>query len=268
MKNEFDEMNYEIRRFFSEELISLIIFGSSCRKNDIDITSDIDYIIILESVNNQDIISRKLKEKLVNFLPLVAFNIYSKSSFPQILAHNKWLTLSIKLGYYIIFDKESFFYNNIEYEFKHISHQKIAPNGWKINFKQPHAEMIIQFISLSNSYYECATVAFSNQIFDIANILLMNSIHCYMSGMLCKRNIYITKGEIVQCFIKTYLLWDDIALCHKLLEIEQNFGKIGTISFDYEDDGNVSYLTDKIILEQLFVENINIFQKLKEKLLD
>lgn len=110
MSNEFDEINKLIKKYFDEDLVSLIIFGSSCRKKRFKIISDLDYLIILKKrVINQDKISRDLKNKLKNVFPLIAFNIYSKNNFVKILEHNAWFVLTIKLGHEIYFDKNDFF---------------------------------------------------------------------------------------------------------------------------------------------------------------
>lgn len=50
MSDEFKVNNSEIKEYFGERLISITIFGSSCRGNQIDLISDIDYIVVLEDL--------------------------------------------------------------------------------------------------------------------------------------------------------------------------------------------------------------------------
>ncbi len=102
MSNEFDKVNKLIRNYFAEDLISLVIFGSSCRKKKFKIISDLDYLIILKKkIVNQDKISRKLKKYLSNYYALLSFNIYDKQNFANIVKVNDWLVLSLKLCYFI-----------------------------------------------------------------------------------------------------------------------------------------------------------------------
>ena len=117
--NEFDKVNKLIRNYFADDLISLVIFGSSCRKKKFKIISDLDYLIILKKkIVNQDKISRKLKKYLSNYYALLSFNIYDKQNFANIVKVNDWLVLSLKLGYFIIYDKKYFFKNKIENQYK------------------------------------------------------------------------------------------------------------------------------------------------------
>lgn len=77
MSNEFDKVNKLIKNYFGENLVSLIIFGSSCRKKKFKIISDLDYFVILKKkVINQNKISRELKKRLSNYYALLSFNIY------------------------------------------------------------------------------------------------------------------------------------------------------------------------------------------------
>jgi len=73
----FNTINLEIKKYFSRDLISIVVFGSTPNKKKLRISSDIDYIIISRKLkSHQDVISRILKRKLLGSFPLIAFNIY------------------------------------------------------------------------------------------------------------------------------------------------------------------------------------------------
>lgn len=264
MSNEFDKVNKLIRNYFAEDLISLVIFGSSCRKKKFKIVSDLDYLIILKKkVINQDKISRKLKKYLSNYYALLSFNIYDKQNFANIVKVNDWLVLSLKLGYFIIYDKKHFFKNKIENQYKKIKAKRIAPLGWYVKKELPNISLLDHLRKLSNSYLKSSRAVFHKKIYDIANLLLLNSIHCYLSALMLKKNIFITRGEIIQCFIKNYNLKSKDKFRNELLEIEQVCGQIEKISFSFNCNGEMKYIENKKYLAEFYMNKSKIFSELK-----
>ena len=264
MFNEFDEVNKLIKKYFGEDLISLIIFGSSCRKKRFKIVSDLDYLIILKKrVVNQDKISRKLKKYLSNYYALLSFNIYDKQNFANLIKVNDWLVLSLKLGYFIIYDKGDFFKNIIKNQYKKIKAKKIAPLGWYIEKELPNVSLIDHLRELSSNYLKSSRAVFREKIYDIANLLLLDSIHCYLSALMLEKNIFITRGEIVQCFIKNYNLESEDKFRNELLEIEQICGQIEKISFNFDHNGEMKYIENKKYLAGFYTDKLKIFSELK-----
>lgn len=263
MSNEFDEVNKLIKKYFDKDLVSLIIFGSSCRKKRFKITSDIDYIIILKNLKkSQDKISRSLKNKLRNIFPLVAFNIYSRNNFVKILEHNAWLVLTIKLGYEIYFDKNDFFRKNIENNFKKLKQRKIGHLAWYIenrNFKEYFSN---HYLQLSGDYLKTARLLYNNQMINIALELLLNSVHCFMIRKLLSKKIFITTGEISQLFFSAYS--DD-----KIFKFRRTFLQLEQIvnqkhSFDFDKQGNMVFLENKSSGNKLIFRNaVRSFEKLQ-----
>lgn len=264
MSNEFDEVNKLIKKYFGKDLVSLVIFGSSCRKKRFKIISDLDYLIILKKrVINQDKISRKLKRHLSNYYALLSFNIYDKQNFANLIKVNDWLVLSLKLGYFIIYDKKDFFKNKIENQYKKIKAKKIAPLGWYIKKELPNINLVNHLHKLSDNYLKSSRVVFREKIYDIANLLLLNSIHCYLSALMLEKNIFITRGEIMQCFIKNYNLKSKDKFRNELLEIEQVCGQIEKISFNFNHNGEMKYIENKKYLAEFYTNKLKIFFELK-----
>lgn len=264
MSNEFDEVNKLIKKYFDEDLVSLIIFGSSCRKKRFKIISDLDYLIILKKrVINQDKISRNLKKYLSNYYALLSFNIYDKQNFTNLIKINDWLVLSLNLGYFIIYDKRDFFKNKIENQYKKIKAKKIAPLGWYIEKELPNSSLMNHLRKLSDNYLKSSKAIFHEKIYDIANILLLNSIHCYLSALMLEKNIFITRGEIIQCFIKNYNLKSKDKFRNELLEIEQVCGQIEKISFNFNRNGEMKYIKNKKYLAEFYTNKLKIFFELK-----
>lgn len=263
MSNEFDKVNKLIRNYFAEDLISLVIFGSSCRKSGFKITSDIDYIIILKNLKKpQDKISRSLKNKLRNIFPLVAFNIYSRKNFVKILEHNAWFVLTIKLGYKIYFDKNDFFRKSIENNFKKLKQRKIGRLAWYIenrNFKEYFKN---HYIQLSGDYLKAASLLYKDQLINIALELLVNSVHCFMIRKLLSKKVFITTGEISQLFFNVYS--DD-----KIFKFRRSFLMIEQIvnqkhSFDFDKQGNMIFLKNKFLKNKsIFRKTVRSFEKLQ-----
>lgn len=265
MSNEFDEVNKLIKKYFDEDLISLIIFGSSCRKKRFKIISDLDYLIILKKkVVNQDKISRRLKKYLSNYYALLSFNIYDKQNFASLIRVNDWLVLSLKLGYFVVYDKRDFFKNKIENQYKKIKAKKIAPLGWCIKKELPNVSLINHLRKLSDSYLRGSNAVFRKKIYDIANLLLLSSIHCYLSALMLEKNIFITRGEIIQCFIKNYNLKSKDKFRNELLEIEQVCGRIEKISFNFNHGGEMKYIKNKKYLAEFYTNKLKIFFELKK----
>lgn len=264
MLNEFDTVNNLIKDYFKKDLISLVIFGSSCRKNKFKITSDLDYLIILnKKVVNQDKISRNLKKYLNKYYALLSFNIYDEQKFINSIKVNDWLVLSFKLGYFVIYDKTNFFKKKIEDQYKKINAKKIAPLGWCIKKELPDADLIKHLYELSDKYLKSSEIIFNEKIYDIAILILLNSIHCFFSALMLKKNIFITKGEITQCFIKNYGLKLKNNFKNELFEIEQICGQIEKISFNFKSNGKMKYIEDKKYLEKFYINKLRIFYELK-----
>jgi len=264
MSNEFDKVNKLIKNYFGEGLVSLIIFGSSCRKKKFKIISDLDYLIILKKkVVNQDKISRKLKKYLNNYYALLSFNIYDKQNFANLIKANDWLVLSLKLGYFIIYDKKDFFKNKIENQYKKIKAKKIAPLGWYIKKGLPNISLINHLYELSDKYLKSSGAVFHKKIYDIANLLLLHSIYCCLSALMLEKNIFITRGEIIQCFIKNYNLKSKDKFRDELLEIEQVCGQIEKISFNFNRKGEMKYIKNKKYLVKFYINKLKTFSELK-----
>lgn len=260
MNDEFNLVNNAIKEYFGNNLASLVIFGSSCRKKRFNIISDLDYIIVLnKKVTNQDVLSRKLKAYLKNYFALLSFNIYDKKTFINIIQNQDWLVLSVKLGYYIIFDNNNFFRNIVEKRYAKIKSKRIAPLGWYVKNGNFEANFTNHLISLSKGYLKSSRVVFQKKIFTVANLLLLNSVHCYLSVLLLKRNIFITKGEISQCFIKNYNIGFNNKLSKNLLELEQICGQIEKMSFNFALDGYMKYIDNDKYFSKFYKEKLKMF---------
>lgn len=265
MDCEFSLVNQNIEKFFGESLVSLVIFGSSCRKKRFRVVSDIDYIIVLDKiVENQDIISRKLKNHLGDYLALLAFNIYDRRTFSNLIDNQDWLVLSIKLGYRTIVDRDNFFTKKVESRFKQIKAKKIAPLGWYIDKKFPDIELIKHLLGLSDEYLYGSQKLFESGKFRLANLLLLRSLHCFLSALLLKRNIFITRGEISQCFIKSYGIKSS-RLAESLLEMEQVCGQIEEISFNFDKGGYMAYINSMDFLSNFYLEKRKVLMGLRKK---
>jgi len=263
MSDEIDKINDLIKEYFGENLVSLAIFGSVCTKTNFSITSDVDYIIILEQLEKtQDKISRSLKDKLRNTFPLIAFNIYGKEEFVDILKNNSWLVLTIKLGYTIYYDDENYFENIIENNFNKLKHQKIAQLAWHIDSQNFPKIVLDHYSQLSEQYFQSAQLLYKNNFFSIALEELLNSIHSYVIRKLLTKNIFITTGEISQLFFKVYP--DD-----KIYQFKDSFLLLEQVvnqkhSFDFDKKGNMIFLSNKQLKNKLiFKEAINDFKKIK-----
>lgn len=266
MKREFDIVNQIIKNYFDSNLISLVIFGSFCRKKKFKIISDLDYIIILKKkINNQDVVSRRLKKILNKYFALLSFNIYNRDAFINIIKNQDWLVLSIHLGYYVVFDRNNFFIRLIEKRYYAIKSKKIAPLGWYIKNISYDDNFIAHLLNLSSKYLKCSKVVFQNRLFDVANLLLLHSVHRYLSALLLKRNIFITKGEISQCFIKNYGVGFNNKLANNILELEQVCGQIEKISFNFTQNGTMKYIKNNKYLYKFYMNKSNAFKDLKRK---
>jgi len=244
MYNEFDKINNFIKNYFGNNLVSLATFGAFSSQKKFRITSDIDYIIILNNLKTrQDKISRNLKKKLKNSFPLVAFNIYSKKDFTNILKHNPWFILSIKLGYKVYIDKDNFFKNIIENNFKNIKQRKIGHLAWYIKKQNFGISFQDHYLKLSKQYFDVARLLYKNQIFNIALESLLNSIHCYMIRKLLDKNIFITSGEISQLFFNIYPNDKIFKLRDSFLILEQKINQ--KHSFDFDKNGKMLFLSNK-----------------------
>jgi hypothetical protein len=263
MYDEIDKINELIKKYFDKNLVSLVIFGSACTNTKFSVTSDVDYIIILEQLEeSQDKISRSLKDKLRNTFPLIAFNIYSKKEFVDILKNNSWLVLTIKLGYKIYSDDENYFEDIIENNFNKLKHQKIARLAWHIDSQNFPKIVLDHYLQLSEQYFQSAQLLYKNNFFSIALEELLNSIHSYMIRKLLTKNIFITTGEISQLFFKVYP--DD-----KIYQFKDSFLLLEQVvnqkhSFDFDKKGNMIFLSNKQLKNKLiFKEAINDFKKIK-----
>lgn len=266
MNCEFDQINRIIKNYFGDDLTSLIIFGSLRRETRFKIISDLDYIILLKKrVINQDILSRKLKKQLNKYFALLSFNIYDKETFSNLIKSQDWLVLSIKLGYTVIFDEKNFFSKLIEKRFKEIKAKRIAPLGWYIKNIVPDKKLIYHLLNLSKDYLISSRILFKNKVFNIANLLLMNSIHCYLSALLLKRNIFMTRGELAQCFIKNYNIGFKNRFSKELLEMEQICGQIQKISFNFTKGGKMRFIKNKKYLSRFYINKLAMFIRFKKE---
>lgn len=263
MSDEIDKINDLIKEFFGENLVSLAIFGSVCTKTNFSITSDIDYIIILEQLEkSQDKISRNLKDKLRYSFPLVAFNIYSRKEFNNILINNSWLALTIKLGYIMYFDDNKYFENIIENSFKKLKHKKIAKLAWHIDSQDFHKTVLDHYFKLSKHYYKSAQILYDNNLVDIALEQLLNSIHSYMINKLLNKKIFITTGEICQLFFKVYSNDSIYAFKDSFLFLEQIMNQ--KHSFEFDKNGEMLFLSNESSENKLIFNNvIKNFEKLQ-----
>jgi|YNPMSStandDraft_1061717.scaffolds.fasta_scaffold04973_5 predicted nucleotidyltransferase len=263
MSNDIDKINELIKNYFGQNLVSLAIFGSSCRRKKFRITSDLDYIIILKNLKKpQDKISRSLKNKLRNIFPLVAFNIYSRDNFIKILENNAWFVLTIKLGYKIYFDKNNFFKEILKNHFRILKQRKVGRLSWYIkntNFKEHFKN---HYLQLAGYYLQAARLLHKNQLINIALELLLNSAHCFMINKLLDKKIFITKGEISQLFFNIY---SD----HKILKFRNTFLQLEQIvnqkySFNFDRQGNMIFLKKNNKKNKLFfIKAVGDFEKLQ-----
>ncbi|MDD3756403.1 MAG: hypothetical protein PHD90_08190 [Bacteroidales bacterium] len=263
MSDEIGKINELIKDYFSENLVSLAVFGSTCTKTNFSITSDIDYIIILEQLNKtQDKISRDLKNKLRYSFPLVAFNIYSRKEFNNILVNNPWLVLTIKLGYIIYFDDNKYFENIIENSFKQLKHKKIARLAWHIDSQDSHKTVLDHYFKLSKQYYKSAQILYDNNLINIALEQLLDSIHSYMINKLLIKNIFVTTGEICQLFFKVYSNDSIYSFKDSFLFLEQIMNQ--KHSFDFDKNGEMLFLLNESPENKLiFNKVIKNFKKLQ-----
>lgn len=263
MSNEFNKVNKLIKNYFGNDLISLVIFGSSCRRGVFKITSDVDYIIILKNLKkSQDRISRSLKNKLRNIFPLVAFNIYSRNNFVKILEHNTWFTLTVKLGYEIYFDKNDFFKKSIENNFKKLKQQKIGRLAWYIENRHFKEYFKNHYLQLSGDYLKATRLLYKNQLTNIALELLLNSVHCFMIRKLLSKKIFITTGEISQLFFNVYSDDKIFKFRNTFLQLEQVVNQ--KHSFDFDKQGNMIFLENKYSGNKLiFRKATRSFEKLQ-----
>jgi predicted nucleotidyltransferase len=261
----FDKINSEIKKYFSRDLVSIVIFGSAPNKKRLRASSDIDYIIISRKLkSHQDIISRILKRKLRGTFPLVAFNIYQKEEFAKILKKNPWLVLTIKLGYKTLFDKNDFFRRSVEQDYKKLTHQKIGWLAWYIEEWDPPQELKVHYSILSEKYLKSALCLYRKNFIEIALELLKFSIHCFMIEKLMARRIFATKGEITQLFFNIYSKKNKFSeLRDSFLALEQktNFRH----SFDFNKQGNMFPLEQgQDRLKDVFKKAIKNFKTLNK----
>ncbi len=254
MINTVENINNEIKRFFGDNLVSIATFGSSVRRKQFRIRSDVDYLIILRRLASpQDVLSRELKRKLKTPFPLVAFNIYSEEDFPTILMYNAWLVLTIKLGYEIYVDHEHFFQNSIENEYRKLKQKKVGKLAWYIENQKLQRSLLDHYTQLSGEYLKAARVLYDNHFFSFANELLIHSVHCFMIRKLLTKNFFITTGEIVQLFFNVYS--DDAIFIFRdsFFKLEQKVGQ--KHSFDFDKEGGMLFITNQSN------ENGTIFEK-------
>jgi len=263
MNHEFNLVNKIIRDFFGKNLISLVVFGSLCREKKFKITSDVDYIILLKNLRTpQDKISRSLKNKLRNVFPLLAFNIYSKNEFLNIIKHNSWMTLTIKLGYEVYFDKNNFFERTIENNFKRLRHQKIGQLAWFVEDQNFHKSFLDHYTNLSSQYLKAARLLYKNQLTNVALELLRDSIHCFMIRNLLVKKVFITTGEITQLFFNVYSSRNIFKFREPFLELEQKSGQ--KHSFDFDKRGNMFFLPKELLgIRSIFERALMNFEKLQ-----
>lgn len=256
-------INSLLQKYFKDNLVSLVIFGSSCRTSNFKITSDIDYIIILKKLNEtQDKISRTLKNKLRNVFPLIAFNIYSKDNFTAILKHNSWFTLTVKLGYEIYFDKNDFFKKAIENNFKKLKQQKIGRLAWSIENQNFHKSFLDHYTQLSGQYLSAARLLYKNRLNNVALELLRDSIHCFMIRRMLGKKIFITTGEITQLFFNVYSDNCIFKFRESFLKLEQKTDQ--KHSFNFDKRGNMLFLSrESIKNKSIFEKALANFEKLQ-----
>lgn len=261
----FNTINSEIKKYFSKNLTSIVIFGSAPNKKRLRISSDIDYIIISQKLkSHQDVISRIFKRKLRNSFPLVAFNIYQKEKFSKILKNNPWLVLTIKLGYKTLFDRNNFFKRLIEKEYKKLSQQKIGWLAWYIEGWTPAQELIDYYSFLSEEYLKSALSLYKKNLINVALELLKFSVHCFMIEKLMARRIFVTNGEITQLFFNVYSTKNKFSgLINSFLALEQKANL--RHSFDFNKRGNMfPFEHREARLNSVFEKALKKFEALKE----
>jgi len=264
MSNDFNKINDEIRKYFGLKLVSMIIFGSSCRKNKINLASDIDYIIILRgkvSVSQAAKLSRNFKRKFGSSVALLSFNIYGKDIFKKLIYNNPWLALSIGLGFRIIVDKDGFFTDNLNNVTKEIKAKQIAPLGWKIKSAPRIPNLISHLERLSADFLNSADIVVARNP-NIACLLLLKAMHCKMSAALYRRNVFITSGEITQCFFKSIQVRKNNFFRNELLALEQTCGLLDKMSFDFNPDGSMCYCGNNKLLKNLYRQKKRIISSL------
>lgn len=263
MIDALEQANTIIKSHFGDDLVSLIVFGSSCRKDSFNITSDIDYILILKHLDKpQDAISRELKSKMAHIFPLVAFNIYSQDEFSKSIANNAWLALTINLGYRTYADNGGYFKNTIDKKVAEVKRLKIGEIDWYYEQKEFKPVVSEHYDKLSTDYEKTAELSYSAGIQNIALELLLGSVHCFMLSKLTKIKIFTTKGELVQFFFNFFPDEDIFNLKEVFLQLEQNVGQKYTFDFDF--DGNMKFpAIDNKEATQLYEQSSKAFSILK-----
>lgn len=253
IQKQISKINDFIEDYFKSNLITIAAFGSFYKKENFKITSDIDYIIILRSLReHQDEISRDLKIKLKNVFPLVAFNIYGKDNFVDILENNFWFVLTIKTGHKVYIDKNNFFKENIESSFRKIKQQKVGQLAWSIDNQKISESILNHYIKLSGQYLKSAKLLYKNQLMNVSLELLLNSVHCFMISKLLERKIFITTGEITQLFFNIYQNKEIFEFRDLFLKLEQKVNQ--KHSFDFDGNGEMSFLSSYSSENELIIK--------------
>lgn len=239
-KNSLEAINQQLIEYFDDNLVSIIVFGSSCRRDSFNLTSDIDYTIILNTLPvAQDAISRDIKRKLLFAFPLVAFNIYAKNEFTKIIKNNDWLALTLDLGYKSYYDDKDFFKNTVAHKVGEVKKKLIGNIEWYHETHEFDKTVTDHFLGLSEDYLASAKSVYSDKNYNIALELLLSAVHCFMLAQLTKIKIFTTKGEIVQFFFNFYQRRDIMSLRDTFLQLEQNVGQKYT--FDFDSDGHMQF---------------------------
>ncbi len=240
MYNSLEDINKYLIQHFGNNLVSLIIFGSYSKKSQFKLTSDIDYFIILKKMPEvQSSISRQIKKAIKNCFPLVAFNIYSTQQFKKNTSNNHWLVLSLKEGYDVIVDKDSFYSKSINIKYREIQKTKVGKLAWYLEDSKFPATLIDHYRQASDDLLKASSHIYQKGQLNIALELLLQSIHTFMIGKLMLRKFYITSGEITQLFFNVFA--DDrlIEYRDRFLELEQSTGQY--YSFEFSKNGTMAF---------------------------
>ena len=230
-----------IEDLFSDKLVSLVMFGSYGQKKDsFKIASDVDFLILLKGeIEDQDVLSRKIKHRLRYPFPLPAFNIYSVDDFPKILQQNPWLVLSVREGYRVTQDDGGYFESCLNKAFTEIKHEKLGVLAWHIkDLEYPHA-LRKHYRWAALAYERAAETLHDDGMFVVALDNLSRAVHAFMIDKLFKRGISMTTGEITQMFFNVYADKSIRRHFNVLLQLEQKTGQ--NYSFGFNRNGVMAF---------------------------
>lgn len=237
-KNDFITSKLEkIINFFGGDLVSIVLFGSSLNREQFNIVSDLDFIVITKNkVHDQDERSRKYKQSNQADFLLDSFNIYDKNEFKKICSKRGWFVLTVKQNHKVLYDTNDFFRKNLNFYYDKIHKKSVLEKEWYLESPRNIKKLHNYYGTALLSYLESAKLLSDNGKQVEASEMLLNAVHCYCISEILRKGIYITRGEIVQLFIK---LSDNIeeSVTDSLLKLEQSVNYL--YSFDFKNGSEV-----------------------------